>query len=1401
MEQFIEDYAAGSLTGPLGVGEAMPYSQTTLTSDNVTYLPGQYDIPEAVTQEDDSDDGDNVLSKVVKGVAGTAQGLLVGSAQAGAKAMDAGADMMAWATGRPRGERFTDQLARDIRHLFGDSVGDWYDNVRTEHSTATNLASDFPAIVAANFGVGKVGGLIWSKLAGAKFLGTGKVSSFLKTLGGNSSMEAATLKGTLADIPSFGAVAARETAKGFAADMATIGWWGMQEDETGVHIDKPAVATNLGINAILGSMVGGYRWAKAAKKMRVAAQTKDTAAVREAVKGLQDQGIYNHFGKDGTFVRDATVYMETRNLQHEIALGDAGAVGGNAKGGIADAFVGQAEQQYRLTMAKVLGVANDFFTNKNDTAHEVLFRRLHDICFGEGNKSAFSTIIPHTHKVGEKLADAMHSKLHDYSVKMDATKSTNTKMFKRASESFDKWVARDESAFWIDKDTGAIFEGINNAEARSNKNTILLTFKRHTDPLSNGYLMKAAQERRVFLEYQASKNFITEGKDYLPELTGKAGELTDDFVDAFGKADTKEYGASGLISTYDQKAMDDPMRKAIENIGEKVNRMRLENKRSVLAQQEEISKLVFNEKDEAVQAAALEVGKMQDALTRGFEVEPGYKELADGSLAIKVKETTANASNFERFGLDADECEWLLPDVTSLYQKSGAPVPAKISTELGKTIQAKFDAIQKAIDEAKRYAGALDPVTGTSSMKAHYIAMMEKNPEQFYRVLERNGMAGGKDYVTFMDEVSAQKFLAQQAQQGNANKWSWEIAKGNKQFEQRMMKSGMEPRYIGAETSGKSLGHQGGSMYNNPFERLRATMQAQVKAVDAASIRVAQAAYDPLMHQASSVVSEKTLKEMEQVLVGNLPDIPFVRKLDEALDGFLNWSRGWSKAKPDLDPENLYQMVGNELREPLRARMAELTGLVSKSYYTWGNFRGAAVNLLSTLQGIPLATNWYRPLTRESASEYMTRTGFKMADGSVRGVGYMDATHFVTRSIRRMFGMTDADKALVERARIAGVVGSDIKALEEFYNPKQPTTLLGKAWKKTEDILSWPTMKTEEWSRIMALFAGDEYAGSVLKLDGKQRIEWAVKFAEESMGSYSPFKRIGLSNYPVTAPLGLFQTFNLNLMFRNLDFIANHDARKFVAANLTNSMLFGAKSAPFVGLWVSKYDFDDEWRQDVLLDGGIAGLMNLGIGRAMHQDERGLLSSLRSSANVNFVKGTYNFTSKAMAELMTGGSMQSTWELASTEVPITFVRRLLQGAQGYSVSAAGNIIFDARNAESLWDETVGRLKLASGIMSYEDLALQDIDRTERTREAEMQESRKRLMKLVKTATRQGTPLDGLITEAVRLYGGDPEAMTSALMRAIEEAPDDTKMRMLREASEHPESLSPLGMYALQRFLD
>ena len=1402
MEQFIEDYEAGSLTGPLGVGEAMPYSQTTLTPDNVTYLPGQYDIPEAVAQEDDSDDGDNVLSKIVSGVAGTAQGLLVGSSLAAAKAYDAGANMAAWVAGRPKStESMVDQVTKGVRGLFGDSVGDWFENVQTENSTSTNLAADFPAIVAANFGIGKAGGLIMSKLAGAKFLGTGKVSSFLKTLGANNSMEAATLKGTLADIPSFWATAARETGKGFAADLATIGWWGMQEDETGVHINKPAVATNLGINAILGSMVGGYRWAKAAKKMRVAAQTNDTAAVREAVKDLQDQGIYNHFGKDGTFVRDATVYMETRNLQHEISLGDAGAAGGGAKGGIADAFVGQAEQQYRLTMAKVLGVSTDFFTNKNDTAHEVLFRRLHDICFGGGNKSAFNTIVTHTHKAGEKLAEKLNSKVHIRGIQMDVSRGVYAKAYKHASDSFDKLIAKDEAAMWIDKDTGAIYEGLTNFDARNNKNTILLTFKRHKDPLSNGYLMKAAQERMAYLEYRATESFITSGKDYLPELTGKAGELTDDFVDAFGKADTKEYGASGLISTYNQKAMDDPMRKSIENIGERVNRMRLENKRSVLAQQEEISKLIFNDKDEAVQAAVLEVGKMQDALTRGFDVEPGYHKLADGSLTIKVKDTTANAKNFARFGLDADECDWLLPDVTSLYQKGGAPVPAKISTELGKDIQKKFDAIQAAIDKAKGYADALDPVTSPSSLKAHYIAMMEKNPEQFYRVLERNGMAGGKDYVTFMDEVSAQKFLAQQAQQGNANKWSWEIAKGNKQFEQRMMKSGMEPRYIGAETSGKSLGHQGGSMYNNPFERLRATMQAQVKAVDAASIRVAQAAYDPLMRQASSVVSEKTMKEMEQVLVGNLPDIPFVRKLDEALDGFLNWSRGWSKAKPDLDPENLYQMVGNELREPLRARMAELTGMVSKSYYTWGNFRGALVNLLSTLQGIPLATNWYRPLTRESASEYMTRTGFKMADGSIRGVGYMDAMHFATRSIRRMFGMTDADKALVERARIAGVVGNDIKALEEFYNPQQPTTMLGKAWKTTENILSWPTMKTEEWSRILALFAGDEYASSVLKLDGKQRIEWAVKFAEESMGSYSPFKRIGLSNYPVTAPLGLFQTFNLNLMFRNLDFIANQDARKFVAANLTNSMLFGAKSAPFVGLWVSKYDFDDEWRQDILLNGGIAGLMNLGIGRAMHQDERGLLSSLRSPANVNFVKGTYNFTSKAMAELMTGGGIQSMWELASTELPITFVRRLIQGAQGYSVSAAGNIIFDARNAESLWDETVGRLKLWSGIMSYEDLALQDIDRVERTREAEMQNSRKRLMKLVKTATRQGTSLDGLINEAVRLYGEDPEAMTSALMRAIEEAPYDIKMRMLREASEHPESLSPLGMYALQRFLD
>ena len=434
-----------------------------------------------------------------------------------------------------------------------------------------------------------------------------------------------------------------------------IGWWGMQEDETGVHIDKPAVATNLGINAILGSMVGGYRWAKAAKKMRVAAQTNDTAAVREAVKDLSDQGIYNHFGKDGTFVRDATVYMETRDLQHEIALGDAGAAGGGAKGGIADAFVGQAEQQYRLTMAKVLGLASDFFTNKNDVAHEVLFRRLHDICFGGGNKSAFNTIVTHTHKAGEKLARKLQANTRSRGIQMDAARDVDTKAYKRAAESFDKWVAKDEAAMWIDKSTGSVYGGLTNSDAISNPNAILLTFKRHKDPLSNGYLMKAAQERMAYLEYRSAESFITSGKDYLPELTGKAGELTDDFVDAFGKADTKEYGASGLISTYNQKAMDDPMRKSIENIGERVNRMRLENKRSVLAQQEEISKLIHNENDEAVQAAVLEVGKMQDALTRGFDVEPGYAKLKDGSMVIQVKKTKDNAKNFARFGLDADE--------------------------------------------------------------------------------------------------------------------------------------------------------------------------------------------------------------------------------------------------------------------------------------------------------------------------------------------------------------------------------------------------------------------------------------------------------------------------------------------------------------------------------------------------------------------------------------------------------------------------------------------------------------------------------------------------------------------------------------------------------------------------
>lgn len=1236
-------------------------------------------------------------------------------------------------------------------------------------------------------------GAIAARIAGKYGKVSGKVGDFVKGLNMDTSLATASTRGAIS-VSAGAGIATRGVAESIVQDAMLAGWWGTKEEQDGsVHFDVPAIGQNIVVGGAVGGILNGFQYSAMAKRVRISLMEANTAGARQAFEDLWDAGYYAQFGDEARLVADATEYLTLQKLQHESALAAEGAKLAQSRGSFSkfkeaiplnkdhsDTLLGQAYKNYKKNMWKTLGLDERFMESP---AGSQLFDYIHQTCFMRGG-SEFRTPYVRNAKAIRKSMEAA----------------------KKSDVAAQKFAKLEEEAIYLNKKTGEIIDQTSTFGKDASKvgdDIIEVRFKRHVDPDASAYLIRAGQERSATLTNAANDSFVTAQKEYLPELTGTASELTESLVQNYGKVDTKAAGLATAFVPWSQKAKGDPVRSTVGKIGSIADRMRAENKITVINRLKPVQKLLKKfDSDKAVQEGVDDFGRIDAARRKGFDVYEGsttFRQDADGTVwnTIRVKDTERNRELYQSLGIDdPEEFGWALPDAKSYFNGEGSATPLEWKAGgIGDEIYNAINGVERELTAAKKYAGMLDPSLDTQALRANYTRMLENNPDQLARVIRKGKPGTEREYATFPNEESARKFLINQKQAGDTS-WSDNIAVGTQEFADVVGKN-MVDRYIDMErTTGGVRGHFGGNMHQNSKEWLQSYMERQVHATDSATDAVIGAAFRPVMRQTNAVLPKDVRDELKNVLTGRLPDIPIFKELNAVMDKAAAWAHGWGKAMQDPKPQDLLSMVPNSAPKPLRVWLQKFTNHVSLAQYSALNLGATVQNYLSVLQSNPTTMQWYRALKGETAEQYATRTGIALEDGARAGVGYLDQFRIGTRAMKRFINFSEEDKALLQYARASGVLNTEVDDVVNFYNPFREPSLVTQALTKA----SWLTRKSEEHSRVVAVLVGDQYAKDVLKLTGKARKNFALNFAEESIGRFDPLHRVGLANYPATQSFTMFQTYAHNQMLKNLDFILAGDQKAYWAANLTNMMLFGARGGPFASLLVSRYSLDDESKQNLIFDGGIDAVVGLGVGKFMQSDEAKSVTNLKSPPPFNFIRGAYRTINDLMAGWMTDPSLWHVAEVISTEAPYTAVRRVAQTLMGYSVTGEHSLLYDTRDMEGM-DWWIGKMRLASGIMPYKEQAINSMNRMQRAQEANLQDSKKRASEVLAARARHGDDFSDLAATILRLYGYDAQAAAAAMLNVIQNSSADAKERYLRQILENPKKITDLEMFAVRHLLE
>ncbi len=1255
-----------------------------------------------------------------------------------------------------------------------------------KHEAGNELFTNFVASLVAAGGASAAMGAVAKTQAAAGLMAK---SPFWRQALMGSSAKWATTRGILAagESATYGAaklagtqVAGRITgmvAQDLAADVLTSPLWLGQkaEEDLRYEFDTGLLAQNVGLNILFNSVIGSIGSYNAYRKAGVEASKDLFATAGEAVPATMSQALKELDNTSTVPLSQSSTQsiVATNRIYRATSLTDRPAAAGGVE------------------VAKV----QSYLDNMHGEAKEILTGKLQKKL-----------------RV-DKISDAGLNVLSDWLDEFNISRTTWTvnrggsRIPVNRVEAFNPltgdWIGQDQTRKMIMQGlTANGLEGVN-AAMEGYIPVRFSALKTNEDAVETAIKYQQARLRSVIGDSTALSSIASE----MPELSGS---LTAEMGQALGALEASGGKTSGswasFLLPYDMANKTDPVVSAFIRRGKQVNKQGFKVQKVVADKMPTVLK--YQTMDDAVRRPVYE--KFSDFYSAinnyGWDVE-ALDEL-NGVVRARLKHTPGNEERWyqltERAGLTGHYGGLPeMPNYVPSLKDLSSPASIEAASDAYKIFD-EFQSVSKEIAAMDRLTHVFD---GTPfSSRAVYTVTPSADATQFYRV--SNTRTG--EYYTFRTKKDAEVQLAKVIGGGageDAASWRlWEpevrrateLATG---AEDVRLKEWLWRR------SGTKLGHWQGDLALSPTkEGMQEIIDAHFQMASASYRRSVISAYGEVWNRLDMMGKHSLAESLKKNIVGKVDANPVFDGLDKVANLLNDTIKDLRTPLGDSgltakQVQDVFYAEPPQVQQTVQKILGRGSGVLSRLYYSAGNLSAALVNTASIFQSIPLASQWYKQGALETAEAYTARTGLQAGD-----LPYKSSWGWVKKHAQRLVNDVKWNDAVDEQIALRGIASSEVKALNDLQYGK----VRGKAG-KVFDWFSFPTEKTEALSRAWTYKAGVTYGEEVLGLTPAQAYDFAENFLDVGMGTFSPLGQTATKQSMIGRQAMMFTTFVHNLVYRNLDMIADGRRRDALAASIVPMLLTGKEAMPFLDMYTAAHGLEDKSIQDDMWDAGIAGMGGIYIGDRFGAGFDDLYSGFANPAAVRMVGDAYQLSKEIISDIYHQGG--STKRLLLEEMESRgmgpLMRRGAAAALGYRTTASGNL-----KTTMAWRELargdveaaiLDELSLLSGIRTIQHRRVERTDRMMRKEEEAKTRAKKVLNRLYKQYGREiGSGIEANlpktiknVNQLVRYYGLDLDTAVGAINSAVVQG-SMTPDELMSEKLMH--ELGPMQQWYIRSYL-
>lgn len=902
---------------------------------------------------------------------------------------------------------------------------------------------------------------------------------------------------------------------------------------------------------------------------------------------------------------------------------------------------------------------------------------------------------------------------------------------------------------------------------------------------------KIATEKSVLNKSAATSFILGEVDDAgrlvnvtMPEFTGGISPSLAEVIKVLGAGDTKKVGSRGLFQSLSRAMRYNPEGKAIIELGKKANIVSLQLEKKAADRMPAWHKAMTGKNNEGFNEFFEVYSPLRN---KGYEALDIVLDEADGNWKVILDPNSQHNIRklTELYG--EDKVEAMLEaargsNPSPIYMPSMRDknaVAAVANGTVGAELLVEWKNMQEQLYAAFLHSNKIYDM-GRVYRKYH-TQVVDEPGENLWRFYRKEGKTN-ELVGTFRTKQDAEKaleaFNEAHTVDGVPIVETTPVMRGAEGL-QLSVKPGEDPRLLqtlrGRATEGSPRGRWQGDLYDQGFEAGVEIYQGVLAEVRGAFRENLRASYSKVL-DSLNVTGREATSEYLDMMLGKPPKVEIVKKLDNAIDSIIDFTynntfRKWKEVKAD----DLYKASPVQLRNRGRTFFNNTAKNISLAMYSAGNLSAATVNMVSMIQNLPTAVEWYNKFPNETKEMWLLRTGLKTL--GKEGAEFASDTAIGVSFLKNMTKPEYVNK-LYKMAEETGVMTNELKELKFALDPVAKAN----QWKLTK-LAEWSSglvFKTEEWSRLAAFGTGYELAVKRFGLDDKFAKQFAANFVDVAMGGYNLFDRPGITNSLAMKHLTMFTTYTYNMFTRIFDMLEGGNISGAAKAQMLTAIMFGPKAVPGMKQWIQMHGLEDETSVSVLGDMGLSGYSGLVLNGMLDFDAVALTRGFQEPLLLSAIVDTKRMIGDIASSIAASGTidMQYVMESINANFPAVMARRLAQFALGGKYTMNHSQL--TAEKESIAEEILQRARLLSGFSSTQERLYGNMERFKDQKDVARQEAIKTIRMSMLAAERgDGTP-EALFEKLFRIYGGDMKQASATFIDVLTKSKSSRQDRFLSE---------------------